>query len=227
MKKYLKPIAIYTGTFIVLNIGMFFLIKMTQPKSEVLNSAIQSDTSAVVQTDSLSHGDNPEFDQSSSDSTLNNESMLGALRDSASASHSGQTADQSSEMVGTLKESTQAAAIETSPHTNSNDSDTRLTGTEPFAADEGELAVDAEGDVTLSETPKSTAEITKLAKLLEGMKPDEAAVIAERLPTETIVQLVMRMKSRSGAKMMASLPVPVAASVATRMAELSGVKSPS
>lgn len=85
----------------------------------------------------------------------------------------------------------------------------------------------AETEVNVSESPSSTAEISKLAKLLEGMKPDEAAVIAERLPTDTIVDLVMRMKSRNGAKMMASLPVPVAASVATRMAELSGAKKPS
>jgi flagellar motility protein MotE (MotC chaperone) len=69
----------------------------------------------------------------------------------------------------------------------------------------------------------STKEISKLAKMLEGMKPVEAAAIAERLPDETIVQLVLRMKSRAGAKMMAALPVPIAASVAARMAELSGV----
>jgi hypothetical protein len=63
-------------------------------------------------------------------------------------------------------------------------------------------------------------ELAKLAKVLEGMKPAEAAAIASRLGTEEIVALVMKMKDRKAAKMMAELPVDLAAQVAERMSEM-------
>ncbi len=220
MKKMLLQIGIYLGIFIVLNVGMFFLLKMTQPKSAVLDAALHGDSTAVQAEDSTSISEDQEFDEAPE-----------MVEESGDASGEHVQADS-----GQHDESTEQAKVLASADGAKSDQKAEATESESSLSDLEAEHVDEEGtdslaasedDVVLSETPKSTAEISKLAKLLEGMKPNEAAVIAERLPTETIVQLVMRMKSRNGAKMMASLPVPVAASVATRMAELSGVKSPS
>ncbi|MBL0061183.1 MAG: hypothetical protein IPP40_06795 [bacterium] len=203
------------GIFIVLNVGMFFLFKMTQPKSAVLDAALHGDSTAVHVDDSTLVSDDQEFDEAPE-----------SVNDGGEASPEATPIDSTEKHDTTEPTNDLAKASETSGEqkadVTTDNSDAEL------AVDEvADSAAASEDELALNEAPKSTAEISKLAKLLEGMKPSEAAVIAERLPTETIVQLVMRMKSRNGAKMMASLPVPVAASVATRMAELSGVKSPS
>ena len=215
MKKMLLQIGIYVGIFIVLNVGMFFLFKMTQPKSAVLDAALHGDSTAVHVDDSTLVSDDQEFDEAPE-----------SVNDGGEASPEATPIDSTEKHDTTEPTNDLAKASETSGEqkadVTTDNSDAEL------AVDEvADSAAASEDELALNEAPKSTAEISKLAKLLEGMKPSEAAVIAERLPTETIVQLVMRMKSRNGAKMMASLPVPVAASVATRMAELSGVKSPS
>ena len=219
MKKKLIQIGIYVGIFAVLNVGMFFLLKMTQPKSAVLDAALHGDSTAVHETDSTVVHEDKEFDDAPEIAEENSDAT------SDSAQHGGHDSNVNSETA-------QNADHVTDTHGTQGTADSHASLTENgeellTAGDEVDSTQVSEQEALLEETPKSTAEISKLAKLLEGMKPGEAAVIAERLPTETIVQLVMRMKSRNGAKMMASLPVPVAASVATRMAELSGVKSPS
>lgn len=215
MKKMLLQIGIYLGIFVVLNVGMFFLLKMTQPKSAVLDAALHGDSTAVHAEDSTLVNEDQEFDEAPETQEASNELGAETEQSDSTAKH------ESVEPTHDLAKTGEAQGEQNIEATTGN-SDAEL------AVDEGaDSTATSEDDVALNEAPKSTAEISKLAKLLEGMKPNEAAVIAERLPTETIVQLVMRMKSRNGAKMMASLPVPVAASVATRMAELSGVKSPS
>jgi flagellar motility protein MotE (MotC chaperone) len=194
MKKLLPIIGFYVGTFIVLNVGMFFLLKFTQPEPVAQHEEVAADSTFVAEeTEHPALEEDAEFDHAPDEEQpieLTEEPLT--VQDTA----------KQIEHIETAEVPTETVEQDTTP------------------AEE----VAAEPEVALNDTPKSTAEIAKLAKLLEGMKPAEAAVIAERLPTETIVDLVMRMKSRSGAKMMASLPVPVAASVATRMAELSGSK---
>ena len=220
MKKMLLQIGIYLGIFIVLNVGMFFLLKMTQPKSAVLDAALHGDSIAVHAEDSTLVSEDQEFD----DALETQEASNGESSENGHTEPAEQ--HQTAEPMHDLTKAEESRGDQEAEATHA-ESATEVPQHE-LTEDEGVDSLEtSENDVALNETPKSTAEISKLAKLLEGMKPNEAAVIAERLPTETIVQLVMRMKSRNGAKMMASLPVPVAASVATRMAELSGVKSPS
>lgn len=192
---------------------------MTQPKSAVLDAALHGDSTAVHETDSTVVHEDEEFDDApeiaEEHSDTGSDSTQQESHDSNANSETAQSTDHGADRHGTQGTTDSHASL-------TENGEELLT-----AGDEVDSTQVSEQEALLEETPKSTAEISKLAKLLEGMKPDEAAVIAERLPTETIVQLVMRMKSRNGAKMMASLPVPVAASVATRMAELSGVKNPS
>jgi flagellar motility protein MotE (MotC chaperone) len=60
-------------------------------------------------------------------------------------------------------------------------------------------------------------QVDKLAKLLESMKPVEAADIISHLTTDQIVALVMKMKERTAGRMLAALPIEQAAQVAERM----------
>lgn len=223
MKKLIIPIAIYTGTFVVLNVGMYFLLRMTQPKSEIL-SAVQSDSTASTHDDSLIVEQTHEANKPHAGTDSLGHDGAAVSSDSTSAHGTSIEAAATGNETALSKSGPNAGQSEAGTENAISAAD---DGHESGEDSADETAEEQDGEVVLTEAPKSTAEIAKLAKLLEGMKPDEAAVIAERLPTETIVQLVMRMKSRSGAKMMASLPVPIAASVATKMAELSGVKSPS
>jgi flagellar motility protein MotE (MotC chaperone) len=216
MKKLLPTIGLYLGTFVVLNVAMFFLLKLTQP--------VPSPSELSMGHDSTGH-DSTHVELTDSTAALEHSEEHGLTDNSAltDASHSaGEPAHAEQHTTEVAHE--QAATKEPAP------AETQIG---EGAQTENAAMVDstATGDEVAIEQPeategagKSDLEIAKLAKILEGMKPAEAAVIAERLPTDTIVQLVMRMKARTGAKMMASLPVPVAASVAERMAELSGAK---
>lgn len=217
MKKLLPTIGLYLGTFIVLNVAMFFLLKLTQPAPAPSELALGQDSTAhdsahVELTDSLV------ADPHSGEHTAEVESMHGdSTTPDSAAAHSTAKMDTTAHQANAEMNPAQHETANVEQHSE-----------EPVA----EATIEAAGsdsattEEASSET-KSGEEIAKLAKVLEGMKPAEAAVIAERLPTDTIVELVMRMKARTGAKMMASLPVPVAANVASRMAELSGAKKSS
>lgn len=208
MKKYLLYAGMFLGSFLVINVGMYFLLSATQPQTAI---GIAADSLAA---DSLAllHGD-------SAHSALDTTAL--AHGEGEAESHEDSTALHDTSAVAqaleSLPDSAHQAATEV-PTEHVEEPPVDVAGeTDGADVPAGEPAT------TTTVTPMSTKEISKLAKMLEGMKPVEAAAIAERLPDETIVQLVLRMKSRAGAKMMAALPVPIAASVAARMAELSGV----
>lgn len=216
MKKLLPTIGLYLGTFVVLNVAMFFLLKLTQPVPSPSELAMGQDSTAhdsahVALHDTSAVAEHANTEQSTASGTLTDTTHAGVdamhgEQPAASVTHEQATVTEQTSQLTNVADSTRAE--------NAGAVDSLASGDVP-AIEEPEVA---------TETEKSDLEIAKLAKVLEGMKPAEAAVIAERLPTDTIVQLVMRMKARTGAKMMASLPVQVAASVAERMAELSGAK---
>jgi flagellar motility protein MotE (MotC chaperone) len=66
---------------------------------------------------------------------------------------------------------------------------------------------------------KDAASLAKLAKLLEAMKPAEAASVVSGLDTEQIVALVLKMKDRTAGRMLAALPPDVSVKVALRMSQ--------
>ena len=205
MKKLLPKIGLYVGTFVVINVAMYFLLMFTQPEPVAHDEEAGADSTLTHEEAVPEIHEDAEFDHAPDEEQVQQD-LAEESHDDHSEDHSGDVhAEDSGEQTGMDTEQ-ETAQIEQPQDSEPN-------------------VIDLE--VALEDSPKSAAEIAKLAKVLEGMKPAEAAVIAERLPTNTIVELVMRMKSRSGAKMMASLPVPVAASVATKMAELSGTKNPS
>jgi flagellar motility protein MotE (MotC chaperone) len=63
--------------------------------------------------------------------------------------------------------------------------------------------------------PGPSEELVKLAKLYEGMPPDEAAAILENLPNETVARIIPLMRRRSAAMIMESMDPGKAAEVST------------
>lgn len=61
--------------------------------------------------------------------------------------------------------------------------------------------------------PGPSDELVKLAKLYEGMPPDEAATILENLPNETVARLILLMRRRSAAMIMESMDPGKAADI--------------
>jgi hypothetical protein len=81
--------------------------------------------------------------------------------------------------------------------------------------------VEAPDDTPAVAVPSNPAELAKLAKALEAMKPDAAAAIAAQLDTDQIVALVMKMKDRTAGRMLAAFPPELAAQVALQMSQAS------
>lgn len=213
IKKYLPTIGLYVGTFFVLNVIAHFVLRFMQPRpapSEIVQSTTSADSLHTETADSLLSDQDvdPLSDVSSSAGV-----ELVSADTSKNFASTTEPINPPAETVPEMPLAAQQAVVQPDPN-----------GEERMQLDAGSVVENPEA---LESEVRSAAELAKLAKMLEGMKPAEAAVIAERLPTDTIVQLVMRMKARSGAKMMASLPVPVAASVAERMTELSGARKSS
>ncbi len=214
IKKYPPTIGLYVGTFFVLNVIAHFVLRFMQPRpapSEIVQSVMSADSLHAEAADSLlsdSHVDQV-GDIRSGDAG----EEVNSVQISEDVASTTEPINPPAETVPEMPLAAQQAVAQSDPN------------------DGEEMQLETGSVVENPEAPesevRSVAELAKLAKMLEGMKPAEAAVIAERLPTDTIVQLVMRMKARSGAKMMASLPVPVAASVAERMTELSGARKSS
>ena len=65
--------------------------------------------------------------------------------------------------------------------------------------------------------------VTKLAKMYEAMKPDQAAPIMSALDLEIILDIMGRMKERQAAKILASMDPGLAAQVSTRMSLKGGL----
>jgi flagellar motility protein MotE (MotC chaperone) len=213
MKRYLNYAGLFLASFLVINVGMYFFLSSTQPSIETaLNEAADSTAAGL-------------------DSASVNES---AIRDSNTTVAPGQIIEENAQLVEALggdaaapNDTAVTEARQSLPEEPAeNESNAQQPETDPNStladnnSDYNEPAIEpAELTPDASQEP-NPKELAKLAKLLEGMKPAEAAAIASRLGTEEIVALVMKMKDRKAAKMMAELPVDRAAQVAERMSEL-------
>lgn len=206
-KLLLIKIALFTAAFVVINVGMYFFLSATQPKAGV---RADGKGLAHLESDSTAHGEQAHADtlHAKSDSTTAHAHIADSTKQTTSAV--GETIHQAAEAMKAPEQTAQAAHVET------------------FVPD-AESATEKAVDTTSVETdPQQVAqaaavggdkEMTKLAKLLESMKPDEAADIASHLTTDQIVTLVMKMKDRAAGKMLAALPIEQAARVAERMSQ--------
>jgi flagellar motility protein MotE (MotC chaperone) len=201
-KKLLMTVGIYVGSFVVINVGMYFFLNMTQPKlgARVGMAGMHADS---LHADSLHaglHGDSTAA-PGEGHGELAHADSAGAAPDSLHA-----LAQATDSPPAAAAHAEEPAAIE-SPATE----ETAATDTPP----------EPEAESAPPEAPVATAnnaaEMAKLAKALEAMKPDAAAGIAAQLTTDQIVALVMRMKDRTAGRMLAALPPDQAAQVALRM----------
>jgi hypothetical protein len=216
MKQYLTYAGLFVACFLVINVGMYFFLHSTQPALESAMNEAADSTSTVVDSVSV---------------------VQSASADSPAAATPVLTPDEHTQLVEALG-GVATEPVDTSIATKSIQSmyeepvaanevsELQQPDTDPnllMAGNDSEYntpAIDS-AEISPQNLPQSNPkELNKLAKLLEGMKPAEAAAIASRLGIEEIVALVMKMKDRKAAKMMAELPVDKAAQVAERMSEI-------
>jgi flagellar motility protein MotE (MotC chaperone) len=207
-KKLLMTIGMALGSFLVINVAMFFFLKTTQPKM-----GARSDTekvAAVKTADSLAAKEHA----AKTDSLPHPELAAATGKDSTLASEihadSAKIPAETAPVMAAMAEESPSLA----PETTKPSPDTAKSA----APTEANASTNAESAVAAAKTGDSV-ELAKLAKLLESLKPNEAADIASQLNTEQIVALVMKMKDRTAGKMLAALPVEQAARVAAKMSQ--------
>lgn len=197
-KKHLVSAGFLAGVFLVMNVGMHFFLRASQPK---IGKRLEQ--TPIVHHDSLNVA---------SDSA-------GVVPDAVP-----KTAPPADNQLQVMTGNTDA--IEPAGAASSRDSETVPgdIGSETLLTEDLQGLPANEGhtddDAPNESNPTTNEETAKLGKLLESMKPDEAASIITHLSTEQIIALLMRMKERNAAKIMAALPVEQAARVATIMSGL-------
>jgi len=196
------------ASFLVINVGMFFFLRMTQPKM-----------GARAETAKLATPAHP-------DSTAQN--LTQEKRDSV-ANPVTQTPDTAQTAPATARADTTAPAPVTAslvtpdapamPSPPQADSSVATVDSTPVAAkpEADTTSADQTADASSQTTQDDGKQLSKLAKLLESVKPDEAASIASNLDIDQIVELVMKMKDRNAGRMLAAMPPEQAARVAARM----------
>jgi hypothetical protein len=202
--KIVRLAALFLGSLAIINVGMFFFLKMTEPKMGARADKVK--TKVATTSDSLAHA-----------SPVAKADTTAAAPQSATTPSIEQTSAEparTQQPVAASLATPAAPALPTPPEpqpTISSVDSTPVAVTPDSAASHVSAAAVANGD---------TKEMAKLAKLLESVKPEEAASIASQLDIEQIVALVMKMKDRSAGKMLAAMPPEQAALVALRMSQM-------
>ena len=200
-----KKLLIYAGlfvvSFLVINVGVYFFLKTTPPK---VGARVASADSTHAAGDSLAHAGAMHADSMGTDS-LKHETDAHASADPAATREHTLALQKAKEVQPAVNEKTEIPAESAALKPEDEKVDAQ-------PADNTEAVVSA----ALAGDAK---EMGKLAKLLESMKPDEAADIVSHLSTDQIVTLVMKMKDRAAGRMLAALPIEQAARVAERMSQ--------
>ena len=205
-KKILMTAGLFIACFAVINAGMYFFLQATQPKighrAEGPKAQVSADSlklAATVSVDSI-------------------------RRDSTAEVTAPVVAHDTTTAVNVAASAVAETTVAEAPLEN-------VTATvDTPSADENEQLSEAPEETNADEAVSSlesgdSRQMAKLAKLLESMKPAEAADIASHLTTDQIVILVMKMKDRTAGRMLAALPIEQAAQVAERMSQMSRTAS--
>ncbi len=224
-----KTILLFVGSFVLINAAMYFLLKGTQPKS-----AIPSLSAKSVLSDSTVHGTAATRPPVQTAAEVKKDTMATGATSSPPAPVETATqqemkeppvtdisGQEGSQMAATEPAETYESAGEsqgqTEPDAESDESgepDAQMAPSEEQSND-----VEAE-DLSNVVTEGDPRQVKRLAKLLEAMKPQQAALIVTRLPEDTIVAVFMRMRERPAAKILALLPVEQAARVSQHMIQM-------
>ncbi|RPH93691.1 hypothetical protein EHM69_09520 [candidate division KSB1 bacterium] len=201
-KKMLLWAGLFVASFVVINAGMYFFLKSTQPKMGARGDTAATHAgadSAATQHDLTAKHDSTAHDTLKTDHTA-----------ATKATHD----------TTVIHAQLNLAAAEAAPKEPEHVAEAVKDTSKPLVSEgKADTAAESAAAALKAAQAGSDKEMAKLAKLLESMKPDDAAAIASELKTDQIVALVMRMKDRSAGKMLAALPVDQAARVAERMSQ--------
>jgi flagellar motility protein MotE (MotC chaperone) len=211
-KKMLMQIGLIVGAFLVINVGMYFFLNATQPKIGARGIVAHAGGKGADST-AANHAE-AKTDTAKHELAAQHDSVKAEEKPAAAV----MAAIGGTEPTATESPKPEPVAVKTEAPK------TEAVAEQTPAAPESTPAKSAPEVVT----PQSAAaavkngdseQIAKLAKLLESLKPDEAAGIAADLNTDQIVALVMRMKDRTAGKMLAAMPGDQAAKVAAKMSQ--------
>jgi hypothetical protein len=209
--KIVRLAALALASFAVINVGMFFFLKMTQPKMGA-RAETASKVEKTLLADSTAHAVTPVASEPFHDSTAAVASKDTSGMQPLAEAPKEQPPQQPIAEASLATPSTPAMPPAPEPETSVSTVDSTPVATVPDSA-----ATQAAATPVIQTDSK---ELGKLAKLLESVKPDEAAAIASQLDIEQIVALVMKMKDRSAGQMLAAMPAEQAAKVALRMSQV-------
>jgi flagellar motility protein MotE (MotC chaperone) len=204
-KNHLMMAGLFVASFAVINIGMHFFLRLTQPKVGPRRTEVVAKLKGVDSTAAIA---------------MRKDSVLKSTPDTTATPilpvNLASISDTTTPPVA------QAPAVDTAAQSVAQNTPSDVSAT--VETDQATADLEAAGNLDeiapATETIEDTREMAKLAKLMETMKPADAASIAARLDEDQIIALVMRMKDRTGGKMLAALPVEQAARVATRMSQM-------
>jgi flagellar motility protein MotE (MotC chaperone) len=207
-----KTIIMMTGgfllSFLVTNIAMYFLLKMTQPTPapQMTQQAQSPDSSVVasVLTDTAGVALEVTKNNASADSTKSelNLAANGLSQDSLIP------AGKVKEMMAHLLKEQDTSLVPPSEMA------------EPLSTEGASDSNQAELKVLMSKGGNfDMNRIARLAKIFEAMKPKQAAPVLSQLDNDVIVMILLKMKERPAAKILGEMSVERAASISRQISQ--------
>ena len=195
-------------SFLVINVGMFFLLKMTQPiPPQVAQESLVSDSTAVSMVAADTTGSIPEGIESDTSAMTEKPNMdlaaYGLPQDSLIP------ASKVKEMMARLLRE------QDSTHAQANEVAAPLSNTENTAdSTQAELGV-----LMAKGSNFDMNRIARLAKIFEAMKPKQAAPVLSQLDNDVIIMILLKMKERPAAKILGEMSVERAASISRQISQ--------
>lgn len=178
-------------SFVVICVGMYFILKMIQPEIplELAAGTITSDSTLTVEMSSNSEPATPIPDIDLTEYGLSVDSLL--------------PADQVKIAIAELLSQIDAATNQVAEvQGNLTEKDEEVDSLN------GELKV-----LLAMNEDLDRKRVTRLAKILESMKPQEAAPLMGQLTDDLNVAILMKMKERPAGKILSEMPVSRAAAI--------------
>ncbi len=246
-KKFILPAAIAIGAFVISIVGVKFLNAPSHELSEEVSveKSGQSETSDNIENEKLSmdnikHQNNDESDEHSIESIADKELSEGFSIDTAAIMDGLAFLDYTPEMEAEEKKQGQMAEGSTSDGINyGSDQIVRMTPQDSVdtlnwlnkelakldtakatsASKIKEMkALEYKIDQALKKIEQAeSARIINLARLYDGMRPEQVGKLFENLDDKAVLAILPRMKSANAAKIMAIMPPKRAARISTKM----------
>ena len=196
-------------SFLVINVGMYFLLKMTQPipppqmaqetqtSDSTAASIVEADTNGTVpegiEADTSAMAEKPDLNLTALG--VPQDSLIPASKVKEMMAHLLKEQDTSRAQQGEVAEliSTAEGA------TDSNQTELKILMAKGGSFDMNRIA--------------------RLAKIFEAMKPKQAAPVLSQLDNDVIIMILLKMKERPAAKILGEMSVERAASISRQISQ--------